>query len=57
MEATKAQLLKQAIGAMVAVGMRPMPLKVIGRKACLRVKGIFEGGRWKCIVINMMVIG
>jgi hypothetical protein len=25
---------------MVAIGMSPMPLKVIGKKACLRVKGL-----------------
>jgi len=38
---TKAQFPKQAIGVLVDVDMNLTPPKVIGREACLRVKGLF----------------
>ncbi len=41
MEATRAQLLKWVVKAMVVVNMRPMLLKAIGRKACLWNRGPF----------------
>jgi len=39
MEATKAQLPKYIVDVMVAIGMRPMTLNVIGKNVYLRVKG------------------
>jgi hypothetical protein len=34
-ETTKAQILKQVVGAMVDVDMSSMPPKIIGREVCL----------------------
>jgi hypothetical protein len=38
--ATKALFLKYVVRAMVAIGMRPRPFKIIGREACLQAKGL-----------------
>lgn len=37
-EATRAQLPKEVVGAMVAIDMSPMPSKIIRKEACLHVK-------------------
>jgi hypothetical protein len=39
-EATMVQLLNEVIGAMVAIGMSPMPPKVIGRETYLWARGL-----------------
>ncbi len=38
-KSTKAQLLKQAIGVTMVVGMSPTHTKIIGKKAYLQAKG------------------
>ncbi len=40
-EATRAQLPKQAIKLMVAINMNPMPPKVIRREPCLWARGFY----------------
>jgi len=40
-KATRAQFLKWVVKVMVVVSMRPMLLKVIGKKACLWTIGLF----------------
>ncbi len=39
---TRAQLLKYVVRTMVDVDMNLMPPKIIGREACLQVKGPYE---------------
>jgi hypothetical protein len=36
------KLPKKGFGVIMVVGMNSMPLKVIGRKACLQAKNLFE---------------
>jgi hypothetical protein len=38
-EVTKAQFLKHVVGVMVAIGMSPMPSKIIRKETCLRTRG------------------
>jgi hypothetical protein len=40
-ETIKAKFHKLVVGAMVVINMSPMPLKVIGKEACLCARGPF----------------